>query len=97
MFELWSRFLGFRRFFSAGHFEPDIPRKFVRLLGVLETFSKRKKEIIAIGEIVNSAGVETRRRHAAEVETGRRHTADRIGRLMEQCDAERKFAGDLGG
>jgi hypothetical protein len=51
MFELWSRFLGFRRFFSAGHFEPDIPRKFVRLLGVLETFSKRKKEMIAIGEI----------------------------------------------
>jgi hypothetical protein len=39
MLGLWSSFLGFRRFFSERHFEPDIPREFVRLLGVLETSS----------------------------------------------------------
>jgi len=85
MLELWSRFLGFRRCFSARHLEPDKPREFARLLGVLETFSQPQKEMIVIGKIVNSADVETRRLHNARL----------VGRLVEQFHSERELVGNL--
>jgi len=52
--------------------------------------------MIVIGKIVNSADVETRRRPAGDVETRRLQAADLIGRLVEQFDAERELAGNLG-
>ncbi len=78
-------FLSFRGFFAEFRFEPNIPREYVRLLGVLETSSSREKKMIAIGKIVNSAEVETRRLHAA----------DRVRRLVEQFHSERKVVSDL--